>query len=239
MVEEPGSDSAEHGKTTGPPMRIRDMVAGLWASALIVVTMALAGGQEVASPTSSLTPDPQHGMVLFLKRCAACHGRRAWGDGAREIPALAGQGEDYLTEQLKRFISGHRPGSEMHGPAMRESTQSPDVNRAQAIADLTNYLTQATHNPRPEHGQADALINGRRSYEKACRSCHGDQGGGNDRERLPAIGGQHYSYLASRLRDFYSGRMLHPPGLPSIATEDQQALADYISRLPYLSTPTH
>ncbi len=212
-------------------------VAGLWAWALTAAAVVLGGEQLMTSPTSSLSPDPEHGMVLFLKRCAACHGHHAWGDGPREIPALAGQGANYLTEQLERFIRGERPGSEMHGPSMQESTQPPDVNRAQAIRDLTSYLTQAAHNPQPEHGQADALALGKRSYERSCISCHGEQGAGNDEQRVPAIGGQQYSYLASRLHGFASGRMLHTPGLAPLAARDQQGLADYISRLSYLSTP--
>lgn len=212
-------------------------VAGRWAWAFTAAVTSLAGAQQGLSPTSSLTPDPQHGMVLFLKRCAGCHGRHGWGDGPREIPALAGQGERYLTEQLERFVSGQRPGSEMHGPAMRESTQPPDVNRAQAIADLSSYLTQAPRDPQPEYRQKEALALGKRSYERACQSCHRDQGAGNDGQWIPAIGGQHYSYVASRLHEFSSGRMSHPPGMAELTPEVQQALADYVSRLSYLSAP--
>ncbi|HUI62440.1 MAG TPA: c-type cytochrome [Steroidobacteraceae bacterium] len=210
-------------------------IALLWVLAAAGLNFAV--GQEATAPTSALTPDPQHGMVLFLKRCAACHGRHAWGDGPREIPALAGQGEKYVTQQLERFISGQRPGSDMHGPAMRESAQLPDVNRAQAIRDLASYLAQAARNPRPEYGQAQTLAAGQRFYEGACKSCHGDRGAGNDDQRIPAIGGQHYSYLASRLRDFASGHMAHPRGLAAISAPEQQALADYVSRLSYLSAP--
>jgi len=210
-------------------------VALLWVLAAAGLNFAV--GQEATAPTSALTPDPQHGMVLFLKRCAECHGRHAWGDGPREIPALAGQGENYLTEQLESFASGQRPGSQMHGPAMQESSRSPDVNRAQAIRDLTTYLTQATRNPRPEYGQGEGLAAGKQFYERACKSCHGEQGAGNDRLRIPAIGGQHYSYLATRLRDFSSGRMLHPTGLAGGTTEELQAVADYIARLSHLSAP--
>ncbi len=209
----------------------------LWALAVTAAVATLAVAQQATPPKSSLTPDPQHGMVLFLKRCAGCHGRHGWGDGPREIPALAGQGKRYLSEQLERFISGQRPGSEMHGPAMRESTQPPDVNRAQAIADLSSYLTQAPHDPQPEYGEKEALASGKRSYERACESCHRDQGAGDDGQRIPAIGGQHHSYVTSRLHDFSSGRMSHPPGMAALTPEVQQALADYISRLSYLSAP--
>lgn len=172
-------------------------------------------------------------MVLFLKRCAACHGRHAWGDGLREIPILAGQQESYLVEQLERFANGQRPGSETHGAAMRESLQPPDVNRIQAIRDLTRYLAQATRNPDPEHGGGKTLLLGKGSYEKACLSCHGAEGAGSEAQRIPAIGGQHFSYVASRLRDFASARAPHPV-TSELTVEERQAIADYASRLSYL-----
>jgi cytochrome c553 len=172
-------------------------------------------------------------MVLFLKRCAACHGRHAWGDGLREIPALAGQREAYLIEQLERFANGQRPGSETHGPVMRESLMPADVNRLQAIRDLTSYLTHAARNPEPEEGPGKVLLLGRQSYEAACISCHGEEGGGNEPEVTPAIGGQHFSYLAARLRDFGAGHATHP-SMPALATVQQLALADYTARLSYL-----
>lgn len=208
--------------------------ARLWGVAVLSACIAAAGGQELSSQTALITPDPQHGMVLFLKRCAACHGRHAWGDGPREIPALAGQHENYLIAQLELFSSGQRPGSEMHGPAMRESIAPPDVNRTQAIHDLTNYLVEAPRNPRSEHGDGEALALGQRVYERMCATCHGEDGAGNE-TRSPAIGGQHYNYLAAQLKSFTAARQSHPSGLAGLSAEELQAVADYASRLSYLS----
>lgn len=44
--------------------------------------------------------------VAKANSCAACHGAQFEGKG--EFPRLAGQGHDYLREQLERFKSGHR-----------------------------------------------------------------------------------------------------------------------------------
>ena len=191
--------------------------------------MVLAGVQVWAAEA----PDPEHGMVLFLKRCAGCHGRHAWGDGLREIPALAGQREVYVIEQLERFATGQRQGSELHGPAMRESLEPADVNRPQALRDLSSYLAQAARNPDPEQGQGKTLPLGKRSYERACIGCHGERGDGSDAQRIPAIGGQHFSYVVARLREFGSERIAHPP-TPELTAEERQAIADYVSRLSYL-----
>jgi cytochrome c553 len=199
----------------------------------VAVPPAVAGEQEWAAQALAVTPDPEHGKVLFLKRCAACHGRHAWGDGLREIPTLAGQRENYLIEQLERFAKGQREGSKMHGPVMRESLTPPDVNRVQAIRDLTSYLARAARNPEPEEGQAKTPSLGKQIYEKTCTRCHGEEGGGNDEQRVPAIGGQHYSYVAARLEDVANGHVNHPL-TPELAINERQAVADYTSRLSYL-----
>lgn len=207
---------------------------GAWILSALAARAAFGGGEDLSSQTPSITPDPQHGMVLFLKRCAGCHGRHGWGDGPRAIPTLAGQRETYLIEQLKLFASGQRPGSSEHGPAMRQTVEQPDVDRAQAISDLSNYLAQAARNPQPEYGDGGALDAAKRTYQRVCTTCHGDNGGGSE-VRVPAIGGQHYRYLASQLSSFVSARLSHPSGLDGLSAEDLQAVADYASRLSYLS----
>lgn len=191
---------------------------------------------DLLSQAATVTPDVEHGKILYLKHCAKCHGPRAWGDGPREIPALAGQRERYLIEQLARFASGERHGSAMHGPAMQESLQLPDVNRAQAVGDLAAYLSRAVRNPQPEHAEGRALAVGERTYGRACAACHGSDGAGGDSGTLPAIGGQHYGYLLAQLRGFASGLLRHPPGVDfasGLSAEEQQGVADYLSRLTY------
>lgn len=76
---------------------------------------------ELVAGTLAVTPDAEHGKILFLKHCARCHGAHAWGDGPREIPTLAGQRERYVIEQVARFATDERAGSKMHGPAMYET----------------------------------------------------------------------------------------------------------------------
>ncbi len=202
----------------------------LLSGLLPVATMAA----DLTSQAATLTADVPHGRVLFIKRCASCHGRQAWGNGPREIPALAGQRGAYLIAQLTHFVNGERPGSELHGPVMRESLQPPDVNRAQALLDLATWLSQSVPNPEPEHGTGDAPASGRRAYAGACASCHGENGTGRELPAVPAVASQHYSYLLARIRGFASGRDEHAPGIgPGIMgpAAQQQALADYASRL--------
>jgi cytochrome c553 len=53
---------------------------------------------------------------------------------------------------------------------------------------------------------------------------------GSDAAAAPRIGGQHYRYLLSRLRDFaavHRGAL----GESTLAAQDEEAVADYLSRL--------
>ena len=198
---------------------------------------ALVGMTAAAPPPAAGVPDPKHGEVLYLRHCVACHGARAWGDGPREIPALAGQRESYLVEQLTRFANDERPGSAMHGPAMRDTLKATDVNYPAAIRDLAAYLALAAAAPQAEPGPGRSLALGKSLYLGACAGCHGEEGAGSDVGPAPRIGGQHFRYLLSRLRESGS---VHRGRVEAVAlsAEEQQALADYISRLPAgASTP--
>jgi cytochrome c553 len=207
-------------------MRLGALALGLvaWLGGMARVAIA-------EPPAAGGAADPRHGEVLYLRHCVPCHGGRAWGDGPREIPSLAGQRETYLIEQLTRFASGGRPGSEMHGPAMQDTLRAPDVNRPAAIHDLAAYLARASPVARAETGQGRSLAAGKSVYLRACSGCHGEDGAGAEQGSAPRIGGQHYRYVLSRLRDFGSAHRGRVEAVV-LSAEEQQALADYVSRLP-------
>ncbi len=210
------------------------MRAEIPAALLLALAQAAVASVPAPDRAASAPPDAEHGRVLYLRHCAACHGPRAWGDGPREIPALAGQREGYVVEQLTHFASGDRPGSEMHGPAMRDTLRAPDVNRAPAMRDLAAYIAHAPRNPRPDQGEGRSLAAGRGLYVSECAACHGEQGSGSEAGTIPRIGGQHFRYLLSRLHEFASVHrgLDAAPMASSWSAEQQQAVADYLSRLP-------
>jgi len=217
-----------------PQANITLATARCAALALAALLPAAAMAADLAAQAATLTADAPHGMVLYLKHCASCHGRRAWGNGVQEIPSLAGQRESYLIAQLANFINGNRQGSALHGPVMHDTLQPPDVNRAQALRDLGAWLARAPPNGEPEQGTGQALAVGKRIYVNACAGCHGPGGEGSDQAPVPALAGQHYSYLLVQLRGFSSGARAHAPGLDARivgGADQQQALADYASRL--------
>lgn len=190
---------------------------------------------ELLAQARTLPPDPEHGEILYLKHCTGCHGRHAWGNGPKQIPALAGQHEAYLLDQLARFASHERDSS-----LMQESIHPADVNRPQAFRDLAAYLARAPRNPRSDHGDGRGLARGERAYVRWCVGCHGQSGEGKDGSSTPVIGGQHYYYVLYRLQSFaalHRGQV--DPDVPSPVAapppEEQQGLADYTSRLTALT----
>ncbi len=78
--------------------------------------------------------------------------------------------------------------------------------------------------------------NGARLYE-TCAACHGSRGEGAQEGTVPAIGGQHFRYLAKALVDFRNGlrvdaRMAHFSDTQHLAYSQEIAdVAAYISRL--------
>jgi cytochrome c553 len=179
----------------------------------------------------STTADAQHGHILFLKHCTGCHGARAWGNGIKEVPALAGQRELYLIVQLAQFATLERESSAMH-----EAVSPPDVDHAQAIRDLAAYLSKAAPNPQPEQGDGIGLAASARLFQRQCAICHGTAGQGSTDERIPALAGQHYPYTLLQLKNFAAGHrgQVEPPGIDftaGLSAQEQNGIADYLSRL--------
>jgi cytochrome c553 len=210
----------------------------------VLLLIALLGERADAQPpplgellvqARALTADPEHGKILYLKHCTACHGHLAWGDGPRQIPALAGQHEGYLLQQLARFAVRERDSL-----SMQETIHPADVNRPQAFRDLAAFLSRAPRSPRSDHGDGGALAAGKRTYTRECIACHDQSGEGADEAPIPAIGGQHYYYVLYRLQSFPALHRdrLEPEVLRLVAVlsiEERQGLADYTSRLTALT----
>ncbi|MBC3383037.1 cytochrome c4 [Pseudomonas sp. SWRI12] len=131
--------------------------------------------------------------------CGACHGP----DGnsmAPNFPKLAGQGERYLTKQLKEIKDGKRVVLEMTGLLTNLSDQD--------LEDIAAYFASQ----KGSVGAADpklvargeALFRGG-NLEKglpACTGCHSPDGKGNAAAGFPHLGGQHAQYITKQLTDF-------------------------------------
>jgi cytochrome c553 len=189
----------------------------------------------------ALKPDLQSGEHLYIQYCSTCHQRGGWGNGPREVPALAGQQDSYLLEQLLQFSNLERKKDEMH-----EVVAKPEIDSPQSLRDVSAYIASRPRNPRSDRGDGAQLLAGERVYAQSCVICHGKNGEGNRDDLIPAIGGQQYGYLLVRLRNFVKQHGAVERGslepavinlLAGLSPAELQAVADYVSRLPALQAP--
>jgi cytochrome c553 len=184
--------------------------------------------------TMALTPDRASGEHLYIQYCSACHKRSGWGSGPREVPTLAGQQETYILEQLFQFSVLERRKDEMH-----EVVARPEIDRPQALRDVSAYIASRPRNPDPDRGDGTRLSAGERMYRQSCLECHGKNGEGSSEDLIPAVGGQQYGYLLVQLREIARGhrKNLQPAVIDFVAAlspAEIEAVADYMSRLPAL-----
>lgn len=69
----------------------------------------------------------------------------------------------------------------------------------------------------------------------ACKSCHGDQGQGNNAAGYPYLAGQPLDYLVKQLQDFASQGRKNPvmqPFASALSEDEIRAVASYYSSLP-------
>jgi cytochrome c553 len=100
----------------------------------------LIGRLPPAAPAPGVAADParmKRGAVLAEQyRCTTCHGADL--AGARQVPRLAGQREDYLARALAEFRSGARVG---YTPAMNETLAGLG---AAELGDLAHYMAHVS-----------------------------------------------------------------------------------------------
>ena len=88
--------------------------------------------------------DLERGEQLYGSDCAGCHGKRGQGDGARLVPAVAGQHFDYLLRRARSLGSWGQLRHPSEGRPLEEYTDS----ELRAVADFAGRLPEPTP-PRP------------------------------------------------------------------------------------------
>ena len=100
----------------------------------------LIGRLPAAPPAPGLPADPtrmKRGALLAEQnRCTTCHGVDL--AGAKQVPRLAGQREEYLARALAEFRSGARVG---YTPAMNETLAGLGPTE---LDDLAHYIAHAS-----------------------------------------------------------------------------------------------
>ena len=162
--------------------------------------------------------------------CAACHGV----DGVSSNPAwpkLAGQGENYLVDQLQLFKEKIRINTLMNSQVENLSEQD--------IVDLAAYyasqeVSHGTADPDKEFKGEKLYMIGERIYRggnpetgvPACMSCHAPDGAGNGPAKFPQLAGQHAVYTAAQLRAYRSGARYQPDDNLNMMKEISTYLSD-------------
>ena len=206
-----------------------------FAIALVAMPLlAQASPRTVAlfNEAMEAVPHPQNGAKLYQGYCTQCHGGDAFGDVERSTPSLAGQIEPYVVKQLVDFTERDRDAPEMH-----RLMAQPELGTPQAWRDVAAYVESLRPNPRPQVGRGQNIAYGARSFKSYCASCHGEAGEGLREAPVPALRGQHYSYLLLQLQGFDNDRRKNVAGplvehMVGLSREMMEAIADYLSRLP-------
>lgn len=167
--------------------------------------------------------------------CASCHGDA--GQGAQDIPRLAGVSAGYLVKQLHDYKSGARMNDNMRYVVSNLSDDEMAALGRYYEALETPPSAQASFGGDLERGRELVLAGDWNVDLPSCFSCHGPLGWGVE-ETFPAIAGQHPAYTHSQLVAWKEGRRANSPlGLmhsvaQSLSEQDMRAVSDYLATLP-------
>lgn len=194
------------------------VVHGIVLAALGATTATAAGFVDLRRITP-VSGDAAAGAQKAATLCFACHG----AEGISPVPMfpnLAGQRADYLYQELLRYKSGSLPDSPM--TALVQPLEDADLRNL-----ALHYAGLAANVPAPaQAATADVLTRGAALYRAGdpargvppCQGCHGvdaqghplaDEAGASPYRAYPLLYGQHDTYLATRLRDYRSGKLAH------------------------------
>lgn len=169
--------------------------------ALTLMTCVVAGRAMAQSTSDFLSWDETLGL------CASCHGANGMGNLELESPRLAGQGRNYLEEQLTAFAQGRRGThpDDLNGQIMAASSMILDDATITGLADHYASL----EGPKPMSPPLQTGKTGDASdtdlYAAHCASCHGASGEGADVLYVPNLTLLDASYLRRQIKAYQKG----------------------------------
>ena len=202
-----------------------------------------AGGEKDEAMT--LTPDRERGIAVY-EVCSACHLLEGWGQKDGTFPQLAGQHRSVLIKQLADIRAQNRDNPTMYPFALDDQIMGAagyrpgDINPAQLVADVTDYISKLPMNPDPGKGPWDEgsaeFTQGEKLYKDNCVKCHGENGEGSAEKFFPRIQGQHYAYMLRQFEWIRDGkrRNANPDMVKQIkgfSDKDMQMVINYTSRV--------
>lgn len=177
------------------------------------------------------TGDAERGREAF-RTCRGCHKQDGFGRVEGIYPKLAGQHASVIIKQMTDIRSGLRAN-----PKMAPFVSADEVG-TQEIADIAVFLAQVSTIKENGKGPGDQVRLGETTYtQRGCIKCHGKRGEGSAEKLYPVVAAQHYSYLLREMEYIKLGIRgnSHPDMvavLRDFSTDELEAVADYLSRLP-------
>ncbi|MCB1867648.1 MAG: c-type cytochrome [Gammaproteobacteria bacterium] len=200
------------------------------------------GGEK--SEAMLLEPDRERGIAVY-EVCSACHLLEGWGLDDGTFPQLAGQHRNVLIKQLTDIRAQNRDNPTMYPFALDEQIMAVagyhegEINPAQLVADVTDYISKLPMNPEPGKGPWEKgtpeFEKGKQLYADNCTRCHGDDGEGDNEKFYPRIQGQHYNYMLRQFEWIRDGkrRNANPDMVKQIkefSDDDMKMVINYTSR---------
>jgi cytochrome c oxidase cbb3-type subunit 3 len=181
------------------------------------------------------------GTTIFGAFCTGCHGGKGQGrraPGRITFPAIASP--DFLAlvsdEVLTNTVIQGRPGRKM--PAWGEKDGGLRIAEIKAAIAFLRQLSGVGMRPDPKPARwiSGNIIGGKRLYESACASCHGQNGIGgegpalNNRVLLANATDTYFVETISRGRQgtTMEGFLNPSPARPTLSSEEIQEVIAYI-----------
>lgn len=203
----------------------------VFAATILAPTMvdAVSSAKQESGEAAHSKASIDRGAKLY-EPCVRCHGIDGRGLPNGLVPRIGGQHAGVLQKELVDYRHDHR-----WDPRMEVLSDRHHLFDAQAIADVTAYISQLEPREPSGHGNGDLLVHGAEAYASACASCHGRAAGGEAAHAIPQLAGQHYEYLRRQIYDAVEGRrpnfsQSHIRLLARLDHEDIEAICDYLSR---------
>ncbi|WP_319823511.1 c-type cytochrome [Thalassovita sp.] len=203
----------------------------------------LATGLALAALPAAADPIKDGKRVYMTKTCMACHGK----NGAKPVmtfPALAGQNEKYLVQQLMDIKEGKRVGTvdpatgHPYVQGMVDVMHLVDENEIKDVAKYLAAQDPAAPKPLDPAPSEDELAAGEKAYNSlGCKSCHGKGALKPSNKVYPFIAGLNRDYLIramTEMRDKVrtNGKSKMMFGTIKKASDDDiAALATWLSQI--------
>jgi len=188
----------------------------------------------IAVAVPGFAQDAAAGKQAYVT-CIACHGQNGEGNKALNSPAIAGQENWYIIQQINNFKQGIRGSDPKDIYGMQMKPMAMILTTDKQVADVAAYVS-AMPPIKPERSLDGDPAKGKALYN-VCIACHGLDGKGMEVLHSPNITLQQDWYLLRQLQHFKDGlRGNHPKDVwgmtmrpMAMTLTNEQAMKDVIA----------